>query len=280
MEKDALRQALTTLQADHNRPLAGINLMLYQRLAQRWLGPVGWLVSIWSRLLIFGSGMLNLLRFGNPLRQMVGLFSAVTQLKASSRSRGAGQSGQRLNTILLSYRSTILRNWPDIAGRLIAGHFDPAVRRMETVLPDLEPFGSEISDVWQTALDAALEKKARQLSGGFLQVMFNLPAIAIMAYAGGMTAWRFFDGLYLTTDFFVHAFATLGFVLFLCFFVLQALIRLVAGGRRMGALAWQQARQHLEASCVLSANPVNAQLEAVLELEEMLKTVPERTDPV
>ena len=141
---------------------------------------------------------------------------------------------------------------------------------METLLPDAEPLGTEISDVWQNALDAALETKARQLSGGFFQTMFNLPAITIMAYTGGLTAWRFFDGRYLTGDFFMHAFATLGFVLFLCFFGLQALIRLVAGSRRIGALAWQQARQHLETSRGLGANPVNDQLEAVLELAEML----------
>ncbi len=67
-----MRQAATAFRGDGNALMPGINVRLYQQLAQRWLGPVGWLVAVWTRILVFGTGIASLLRFGNPVRQIVG----------------------------------------------------------------------------------------------------------------------------------------------------------------------------------------------------------------
>ncbi|MCK5206160.1 MAG: 50S ribosome-binding GTPase, partial [Desulfobacterales bacterium] len=55
-EKKALGNAISGMQAIGTQPLFGLNVLVYQKLAQRWLGPMGWMIAIWARLLIFGSG--------------------------------------------------------------------------------------------------------------------------------------------------------------------------------------------------------------------------------
>ena len=71
-ESDALQQAVAVFGDEGALMAPGINIRLYQQLAQRWLGPVGWLVAVWTRVLVFGSGITALLRFGNPFRQVAG----------------------------------------------------------------------------------------------------------------------------------------------------------------------------------------------------------------
>ncbi|MFZ1984073.1 MAG: GTPase, partial [Desulfatitalea sp.] len=83
-EQEALGQAVESLRADDQRMVLGVHARLYQVLAQRWTGPVGWLVAIWSRLILFGTGLAALVRFGNPLRQLWGLISSWRHYKESS----------------------------------------------------------------------------------------------------------------------------------------------------------------------------------------------------
>jgi hypothetical protein len=85
-ETDALQQAVGAFRNHGNALSLGVNVRLYQQLAQRWLGPVGWLVAIWARILVFGSGLASLLRFGNPIRQLVGAASAVKHYTESKRT--------------------------------------------------------------------------------------------------------------------------------------------------------------------------------------------------
>ena len=48
----------------------GVNVKLYQKIAQQWFGPVGWLIALWARILIFGTGLMALFRFGNGCKRI------------------------------------------------------------------------------------------------------------------------------------------------------------------------------------------------------------------
>jgi amino acid transporter len=99
-----------------------------------------------------------------------------------------------------------------------------------------------------------------------LQIIFNIPTIAILAYCGWLTLQTFFSGSYLSGDFFMHAFWAIGIILFLSFFILQLCIRGAAGSGRITGNAFEKLKSRLEQLNELNQNPLKSQLETVLGL--------------
>jgi hypothetical protein len=232
-EAEAMRQAVTAFRGDGNLLMPGINVRLYQQLAQRWLGPVGWLVAVWTRILVFGTGIASILRFGNPLRQIVGAVSAVRHYADSKKAVDAADRGSGAGMALQRYDSAIARAWPDIAEALVKARFAPVVREARHAPGYGEEIGQRLSQIWNDALADELAKTGRRLSGGLLQLVFNLPVLGVLGYAGWLTAVNFFAGSILSSNFFLHAFWTIVLVLFLSFFLLQGVIRLASGKERL-----------------------------------------------
>ncbi|WP_419661230.1 hypothetical protein [Desulfosarcina variabilis] len=148
---------MAAFEGEGRRVAPGINVRLYQHLAQRWLGPVGWLVAVWTRILVFGTGIASLL-------------------------------------------------------------------------------------------------------------VFNLPVLAILGYAGWLTAVNFFSGTILSGDFFLHAFWTIILVLLLSFFLLQGVIRLSAGKDRLTGRVFNQLREAANGQDSISESPVWRQAKIILTL--------------
>jgi energy-coupling factor transporter ATP-binding protein EcfA2 len=232
-EQRAMRDALFLLSGDDRRHLLGVNARLYQALAQRWLGPVGWLVAIWSRLIVFGTGLAALMRFGNPLRQLWGLASSWRRHRGSRSALEMLDDPSRADAALIDFRKTLMSQWPDIAKLLIDGGFDPAVHAPEGLDALNDGIGRTLDNLWADALDDQINRSARKLSHMLLQVIFNLPVVALMGYVGWLTAAGFFTGQYRPSDFFVHALLTAVIVLLLSFFLLQGLVRLAVGRDRI-----------------------------------------------
>jgi len=263
---EALRAALMEIQRDRGRHPA-VNLMLYQRLSQRWLGPVGWMIAVWSRILLFGTGIASMLRFGNPLRQAWGAISSFVHYRDSSRTLESMQSGRRIDLAFRAYRTAVNRKWPDIADALTAARFDPQITETGNVLPEENAFGEEMDQLWKEALEDAVESASVRLSGVFSQILFNLPVMAILCHAGWITVREYFSSNYLSSAFFLHAFLTFGIVLLLSFFLFQARVRMGAGGERILRSAFEA----LERMCdqkmdAQSFDPVEKQVRAVLDL--------------
>ncbi len=232
-EAQALHGALGLLRADDRRQVLGVQVRLYQALAQRWLGPVGWLVAIWSRLIIFGSGLTALVRFGNPLRQIWGMLSSFRQFKESRTALKMLNDQERVDTALLGFRKILLTRWPDIAELLVKADFDPMVRELEALAPENDQVGRTLDSLWADTLDAQINSYAKGLSHILIQFIFNLPGVALMGYVGWLTASGFYSGQYLSSDFFLHALLTIAIVLLLSFFLLQAVVRLTIGKDRI-----------------------------------------------
>ena len=266
-EKKALADALFAIK-DHNAgQFFGINVLLYQKLAQRWLGPVGWIIAIWARILIFGTGIVAMLRFGNPIRQMTGMVSSLLHFKESRAAVAETGKSDGVDAAMRSYRMTILKEWPDVAEFLVKARFNPTVRNLKNVLSDNNTLDGDLTALWNRCLDNTLEKTSKTLSGFIFQVVFNLPVIAILGHVGWTTARDYFAGNYLSSDFFLHSFLTIAIVLFLSFFVLQGCVRLFAGSGRIVGKTFSEIKQQLERLQPISTNPVGEQIDAVLGLD-------------
>jgi len=265
-EAEAMRQAVDAFRGDGNALMPGINVRLYQQLAQRWLGPVGWLVAIWTRILVFGTGIASLLRFGNPVRQIVGAVSAFRHFADSKKAMDAADRGAGSGMALHRYDSAIARAWPDIAETLIRARFALSVREAHHAPGYGEEIGQRLSQIWNDALEIELAQAGRRLSGGLLQLAFNLPVLGVLGYAGWLTAENFFSGSILSGDFFLHAFWTIALVLLLSFFLLQGVIRLAAGKERLLERIFSRVREAVDGQRRLSENPVWRQANTILGL--------------
>lgn len=267
-EGEAVGEALASMKNDSQAAArnVGVDLQLYQKLAQRWIGPVGWLVAVWARLLSFGSGLAHLVRVGNPLRQLWGAVSAYQHHREARTSVADIRGEARGQRALLAYRQSIMAAWPEVAEGLLAGRFDESVRAFESGLADTERAEGQLGTAWTGALDGALDEAAGRLSHPLLQLVFNLPAVAILAYVGWLTASRFFRGEILAGDFFLHALVTVAIILLLTFFLLQGLVRLSAGQRRLLAKAFGRLQARADRARILMAGPLADQVRLVLRL--------------
>lgn len=263
-ESQALNDALSLLRADDRQQLLGVQVRLYQALAQRWLGPVGWLVALWSRLIVFGGGLSMLVRFGNPIRQLWGLFTSWRRYKESRSALELLKDHTPVNAALDAFRKSLLTQWPDIAESLVAAGFDPEVRRLEK--SDDARVGRSLEVLWADALDKQIHRYAKGLSHTLLQLLFNLPAVALMGYVGWLTATRFFSTQYLSTDFFLHALLTIALVLLLSFFIFQGVVRFTAGRRRIQQRAFAIVEENAMKSPVRATRHVTRQVAEVLLL--------------
>jgi GTPase SAR1 family protein/uncharacterized membrane protein len=268
--KKSYLDAIAAMKNDDSRRILAVSLMVYQKLAQRWVGPIGWMIAIWTRLLLFGAGLAALFRFGRPISQIVGLISAWRHYKDSTSAVSEAGDDESVATGWRTYRLATLSNWPDIAESLAAGGFDGSVRGGDEILPAADSFSEKFAGVWGDSLDGEMERISRRLSGIPLQILFNLPALTVLGYTGWITVQRFLMGSYLALDFFMHALWTIGIVLILSFFLFQICVRLAASSERVTALAFEQMKRRAEQFDDMPPNPVLKQLETVLMLDRML----------
>ncbi len=265
-ESVALGQAVATFRTDGDALASGLNVRLYQQLAQRWLGPVGWMVAIWSRILVFGTGLASLFRFGNPFHQIFGAVSVLRQFSESKKAVAAADGGEGADMALYRYDSAISRRWPDIAETLVRARFSAATRGDDRVLGQKEKIGAHLYQIWNDALESELTRVARRLSNGFLQLLFNLPVLVVLGYSAWLTATKFFSGTILSGDFFLHAFWTILLILLLSFFLLQGVVRMAAGKGRLIERVFGRVQKAVDHQHNLSDSPVWQQVKTVLEL--------------
>jgi GTPase SAR1 family protein len=269
-EKQSFLDAVSAMKNDDSRQLFGVGLMIYQKLSQRWVGPLGWMIAVWARLLIFGAGMAAIFRFGRPVSQILGMIAAWRQFKESKDTMSETRSSERVGAGLRTFRLSALSNWPDIAESLINGGFDGAVRRVDDALPDTGAFNEKLGDIWTTAMDSEMERVTRGLSGMLLQLVFNLPMVAALGYTGWITVQKFLEGSYLAGNFFLHALWTIGIILLLSFFLFQICVRLAASPERITTRSFEKLKRQADQIDAFSTNPMMEQLDMLLQLEAML----------
>jgi energy-coupling factor transporter ATP-binding protein EcfA2 len=257
IEAEALNAAVVALRASGGRLASGMGLSVYQRLSQRWVGPVGWMLALWTRLVALGSGIASFLRLGRS-------FGSGSQ----RGSPGAGKplAPDQLEAAQRSYRIAWLRRWPEAADLLVRGRFDPGVRRIDAAAAAAERTAEQLAELWSDSVEREIERVSGRLGGLGLQILLNAPVVGILGYVGWVTLNTFFRGDYLGGDYFLHAFWVIAIALVLSFFALQVLIRTAAGSGRIISRAFQRLPQDLEKINGPADGPVRSQLEALLQL--------------
>ena len=225
LESMALGHSLDALASDAESLTQGTRIRLYQLLARGWVGPVGWIVAIWSRLLIFGAGAISLLRPGRPFQQAAGLVGALRHRAASKEKSARAADPEVATAALQAFRSTVLRRWPQTADLLVEAGFDPRVRDPEPVIGAATKLAETISGAWIVALDQRLQKAAARLQNGLLQFILNLPPLVALVWAGWLTLLHFVKGSYLAADFFIHFLAVEIILVLAGFFIIQMAVQ-------------------------------------------------------
>ena len=266
-DKAALQKALGTIREDGSGKGLGVNVLLYQRLANQWIGPIGWMIAIWARILIFGTGLMAMFRFGNPIRQVLGVISSMRHFKDAQVNIADVEKNERVSAAMQAYRVAVLQSWPDIAEKLVQGGFQTSVRRVEQIIPQQQDLYAMLTELWQQALNATLDRKSRTFSNFALQIVFNLPILALLGHIGWLTSKHYLMGDYLSSDFFLHAFITAAIILFLSFFFFQGCVRLFSSPENILRHSFKNIQQQLDPLVQFSNNPLFRQLEMVMELK-------------
>ena len=263
-DQAALKNAFGTLREDGSRQGLGMNVLLYQRLANQWVGPVGWMIAIWARILIFGTGLMAMFRFGNPIRQLWGVISSMRHFKDARIDVDDARSDARVGKAMQAYRVVVLQRWPNIAETLVKGGFQTRVRRIEEIIPQQQDLHDALTEMWQQSLNATLDRQSRIFSNIILQVIFNLPIVVLLGHIGWLTTRHYVAGEYLASDFFLHAFITAAIILLLSFFLFQAILRLFSSPESMLRLSFRHIQQQIDPLSQLSRNPLLRQLDLLL----------------
>ena len=258
IQAEAMASAAAALRDQDSRRGGGLGAAVYQRLCMRWVGPVGWVLAAWTRLMAVGSGLAAVLRLGH---RSGGLISGRRSGKGSAL---AGEGG--LAAALRRYRLELVGRWPEAAELLVRGRFDPAVRSIDTPTASAGRFEEQLSSLWDRAIEREVDAMARRLGGAWLQILMNAPVLGILGYVGWVTVKTFFSADYLPGDYFLHAFWVIAIALLLSFFALQVLIRLTASPDRIMARALDRLQKEVADLDGLAGHPLCVQLEAVLRM--------------
>ncbi|MGE5257348.1 MAG: GTPase [Hyphomicrobiales bacterium] len=257
---DGMVSAASALRDTDSGRGGSLGSAVYQKLSIRWVGPVGWMLALWTRLVTIGSGIAAMLRLGRPSAR------EFSKSRPGKGARGVGPEG--LEAALRGFRLTLLAQWPEVAELLIRGRFDAGVRNIEIPRTSAERFAEQLSSFWDGAIEREIEAVARRLGGFWLQIIMNAPVLAILVYVGWVTVHRFFSADYLPGDYFLHAFWVIAIALLLSFFVLQVIIRLASGPGRIMARAFEHLQKDIGELDGLAGHPLRTQLETVLRLAE------------
>ena len=243
LKQTAIEEAARGIRDTGAGVMSGAEVIFYRRLSQLWVGPVSWMLSVYSRYLIFGPGLLGMLRFGRPLNQVLGLISAARRAWKSGKSIDDSLSAE-MEMPLRIYRKTLRREWPGTAEQLIekAG-FDPSVRGAEKVFGNEDSARGLIGNAWESAMSTAVEQGARSLSRGWIQFLLNIPVVALLIFISWQVVWNFVHGNIFSGEYFLHALATVLLVSIVTFMILQ-----VFAGRSRGEKLLAKAFEALLAS--------------------------------
>ncbi len=253
---EGLQAALAALEGGEGFGAGEAAAWLQRKLAAAWSGPLGWLLLLWARLSGPGEGILGRL--------------APWRVAASRRRAARAPLGDPLPAVeeaVRIFRMRLLAGWPETAGRLVEGGFDPAVR--EERLPDevAERCVAPLLARFPGVLEEVLAETARRFSAWPVQALFHAPVVGMLLWIGGETVVAFFGGRILPGDYFTHGFWATVLVGLLSFTALQVALRPAATPRRL----LRRARARFSAAAArdlgrLPNHPLTAQLKSVLAL--------------
>jgi GTPase SAR1 family protein len=268
LEQNAALQAVEVLRSGIAEAATGLQAVFYQKLAGRWWGPLGWLLALWARLLMTGAGLVAAMRPGRPAMQLWGAVSAVTRYRKTRGEVEQTLQGGDLAPVMLRYRLILQQGWPDLAQKLVSVGFKGSVRDTAPLMPEEKQLRQQLADLWRDCLETSVETSARRVSGFLLQLLANLPTLALMGMFAYQTVRTFVLGDSLPSSYFLHALMSIALVWLLSFILLQMLVRLVSGNRLLKRAFERMLHRLPENTGGVSGRALIAEIDAVLRLGE------------
>jgi len=205
-----------------------MNTALYANLGQRWWGPVGWLVMLWSLLLRIGSW------FSHAIRR--------TRLTLPLRENQSEQdalilTAERMSTWNVELERLRAERWPPTVDLIIAAGFSQAIRQESTWTEWSRKRGQLLTEYWGLAYHERIERTARKLSFWLWQLLFNAPTLVLFGWLVAQTVSGYLRQQYLPLNYFRHAGITIGVVWLSSFMLLQIITALAVRGSLKSSLA-------------------------------------------
>ncbi|MFO7695659.1 MAG: hypothetical protein R6X16_00690, partial [Anaerolineae bacterium] len=195
-------QVLATLEGGAASSLAE---GLYERLARRWWGPVGWLIAVWAVALRF-----------------IGWLKSVTRRRgAPAGELSIADAGAR-QALIATQASLYAVTWPPLGDLLVQIGFSPQVRHTDQWRAHAESVAAAMLAGGEAAVEGVLDQLANRLSLWIWQLLLNGPLIGLVVWVGVRAVGGLFDDVYLGGDFFQQA-AIAAAVLWLAAFVILQL---------------------------------------------------------
>ncbi len=266
----AIHEVVSELEAGDDPMLAGIDLLFYDQLTQRWSPPLNWLLVVWSKILALGAGVLNLFRVANPAAQVAGAFTSAIRSFRSRKALDDANSPAQGEVILQQLRYRLGQSWQDKANRLCVLGFSSEVRKVESICPDDEQLGSRMAQAWLRCLKETIERRAAACSHWTLQLVFNLPIICLWGWIAFQVVIRFFQGNYISADYARHSMLMLFLTIVIQFVVYQFIITWVKGKRLVRQAIRRFLAQFNEQGDRMLANPVLKELDAIEGMRQRL----------
>ena len=217
-------QALRNMPAHFSQSTEAASL--YTILGQRWWGPMGWLIVLWSLLLQLGS--------------FLGRFFRAP--RSAFKPEAGGQAAHIPSSVTTSSWSSALQQiqaerWPLAADALVDAGFANAVRQPTIWEEWAERRIKGLDERWNRLYNERLNRTAEKLSFWLLQLIFNAPVLSMIGWLAVQTVYGFFQQHYLTADYFRHAGYTTAVVWLGSFIVLQIVVSLAIRGALRRSLA-------------------------------------------
>ena len=178
--------------------------------------------------------------------QALGLISAARRAWKSGKFIDDSLAAE-MDMPLRTYRKTLRREWSAVAEPLIEEvGFDSSIRSADQVFGNEDSARALIGNTWENAMSAAVEKGAQRLSRAWIQLLLNIPVVALLIFISWQVVWNFVHGNIFSGEYFLHALATVLLVSIVTFMIMQALAVRIRG-QRLLAKAFETLMASVEA---------------------------------
>jgi len=198
-----------------------LHVAVYASLAQRWWGPIGWLVGVWALVL---RAIAFVGRTGHAR-------SSISQgPSGGSESRPPRLTEDDVLGLIRSIEHRYAEAWPPVADLLVKAGFESRVRDALEDDGALDNLATEVRRQAAGAYDGRLSVLARRLSAWPVQALLNAPIMGIVVWIAVETFRAFFGRDYLPLEYFRHAGIVVLVVWLVSFVLLQVIVSLCLRG--------------------------------------------------
>lgn len=234
-DEAALETAVRSMSHAIPTTLGELDSLAYTLLARRSIGPVGWLISVWTRLVLLSGARWRLWQWLTP------------RLEQSARGSDPASADGALNAPLAPppqalqaiqvYQRQLTESFVQIADQLVRDGFYPYIRELKT--EDPAHTYRRLVSLWQRGGEQAARQAVRRLSSFWCQLLINLPLLAVAGLASQRMVMDLVSGSQYPSAAVSPLVWLLGFLCLLSMTLVQFVMHFLTGPRLLDATVRQ-----------------------------------------